>query len=59
MKKTRDIWDYMQIISGLAVTGFTIYFLIERLRQKKLAEKTSIDNKTKVPELPKVGVIIE
>lgn len=59
MRKTRDIWDYMQIVSGLAVTAFTIYFLVERLRQQKLAQKKTIDTKTKEPELPKVGVIIE
>jgi hypothetical protein len=59
MRKTRDIWDYLQIVSGLAVTAFTIYFLVERLRQQKLSQKKSIDTKTKEPDLPKVGVIIE
>lgn len=59
MRKKRDILDYLQIFSGLAVTAFTIYFLVEKLRQQKLAQKTSIDTKTKEPDLPKVGVIIE
>lgn len=59
MRKNRDILDYIQIVSGLAVTAFTIYFLVERLRQQKLARRTSIDTKPKEPDLPKVGVIIE
>jgi hypothetical protein len=55
MQKKRDILDYITIISGLAVTAFTIYFLVEKLRQQKLEQKRTIDK----PDQPKIGVIIQ
>lgn len=56
MRKKRDIVDYLQIFSGLAVTAFTIYFFLERLRQKKLQDKKALEPK---PEQSKIGVIID
>lgn len=57
MKKKRDIWEIIQLIGGLAVTGLTIYFLFERLRQQKLAQKAG--KAQKQPDNKNIGVILE
>jgi hypothetical protein len=55
-KKERDIVDYIILLGSLAVTGFTIYFFIERLRQQKLKNKGVTQP---AEESKAIGVIIE
>lgn len=55
MRRDRDILDYVVLFSGLIATSLTIYFLIDRYKAKKSA------NRTPIPKDPKdkIGVLID